>query len=177
MTKDLRTLHALPDCDPQIGIMLAMFENTRARTLQILDGLEEAAVDFQAECHVHTIGSLLYHLALIELDWYYVEVKEDKLEDRAIWDWFPYPVRTNDGLTIVTGESYAKHMERLSLVRQIVLDGFRNLTLEDFHHVRELDDYDVSPAWVLQHLCQHEAEHRDELRALHQVFEKSHPKE
>jgi hypothetical protein len=37
------------------------------------------------------------------------------------------------------------------------------MTAEDFHTPRAREDYDVSPAWVLHHLLQHEAEHRSEI--------------
>jgi uncharacterized damage-inducible protein DinB len=47
------------------------------------------------------------------------------------------------------------------------------MDLDDFHRARQLDDYDVSPAWVLQHLAQHEPEHRGEIIALREAAEKA----
>jgi hypothetical protein len=40
------------------------------------------------------------------------------------------------------------------------------MTAEDLHRVRTLPQYDVSPAWVLHHLSQHEAEHRGEIESI-----------
>ena len=40
------------------------------------------------------------------------------------------------------------------------------MSAENFHRVRTLPDYHVTPAWVLHHLAQHEAEHRSELQSL-----------
>lgn len=40
------------------------------------------------------------------------------------------------------------------------------MTAADFHRARRLPQYEVSPAWVLHHLAQHEAEHRGELGSI-----------
>jgi uncharacterized damage-inducible protein DinB len=34
------------------------------------------------------------------------------------------------------------------------------------HTPRERPDYDVTPAWVLHHLMQHEAEHRSQISGI-----------
>ena len=40
------------------------------------------------------------------------------------------------------------------------------MDLTDFRRARALALYDVTPEWVLHHLCQHEAEHRSQLGRL-----------
>jgi uncharacterized damage-inducible protein DinB len=37
---------------------------------------------------------------------------------------------------------------------------------EEFMITKRLDDYDVSPAYVLHHLMQHEAEHRSQINRI-----------
>ena len=66
-------------------------------------------------------------------------------------------------LTRVLGESLAQHLERLAAVRPILLDRLRPMPANDFHRPRVRPEYDVSPAWVIHHLPQHEAEHRSEI--------------
>jgi hypothetical protein len=66
-------------------------------------------------------------------------------------------------LTAVRGQSLADHLSRLSTIRKVFLERLRGMSTEEFHHPRSLPEYDVSPAWVLHHLAQHEAEHRGEL--------------
>jgi hypothetical protein len=39
-----------------------------------------------------------------------------------------------------------------------------------------MPDYEVTPEWVLHHLCQHEAEHRAEIAALRAGAEKYYGK-
>jgi uncharacterized damage-inducible protein DinB len=148
-----------------------MLEDARRRTRRALEGVNPAAVDWTATEGGHSIGTLLYHIAAIELDWLYSEVLQ-KTWPPGLEAWFPYDVRNAQGrLTVVRGESLERRWERLDRVRALLLDAYRPMTLEDFRRLRSMPDYDVMPEWVLHHLCQHEAEHRDELAALRAGFE------
>jgi uncharacterized damage-inducible protein DinB len=80
---------------------------------------------------------------------------------------FPYEVRDGQGhLTQVTGVSLEEHLQRLHVVRRLLLDVFEAMELAEFRRVRALPPYDVTPEWVLYHLMQHEAEHRSQIGAL-----------
>ncbi|MBZ0299768.1 MAG: hypothetical protein K8J31_08515 [Anaerolineae bacterium] len=74
-------------------------------------------------------------------------------------------------LTAVRGVLLDDHWHRLDLVRGLLRDTFKRMTLADYRRPRMLDDYDVTPEWVLHHLMQHEAGHRDELEALRMLAE------
>ncbi len=172
-TKELRRAEPVEGCDPMIGTALWALNDARRRTRDVLMGLNPAAVDWQAADGGHTIGTLLYHIAAIEMDWLHNEVMEGKLPPGA-WEMFTHDVRDEAGnLTLVQGESWERHWERLDKVRVLVLDIFKNMSLEDYRRVRVCELYDVTPEWVLYHLMQHEAEHRDELRSLRQRAERT----
>jgi len=60
-------------------------------------------------------------------------------------DLFPYPDRVEGGrLSPVTGYTLAQHLDRLAIVREILLSFFRSMSLEDFHRLRTRERYDVS---------------------------------
>jgi len=42
----------------------------------------------------------------------------------------------------------------------MLVDALVTMSLSEFRRVRHLDDYDVTPEWVIHHLLQHEAGHR-----------------
>jgi hypothetical protein len=44
------------------------------------------------------------------------------------------------------------------------------MSTDNFRRARSFPDYDVTPEWVVHHLCQHEAEHRSEIAALQTQF-------
>jgi uncharacterized damage-inducible protein DinB len=79
------------------------------------------------------------------------------------------PVEHRDAagiLTLVRGETLDQHRLRLAAVRGNLLAALRPMSAAEFERPRRLPDYDVTPAWVLHHLAQHEAEHRAEIASV-----------
>lgn len=158
---------------PEIGRALWMLENARDRTNWFLDRIDQGSLDWQPAWALHSIGTLLYHIAMVEIDWLYVEVMGhpyDQPYPGAMGVLFPYPMRTEGRLTRVVGVPLEEHQARLATVRQEVLDVYGKMPLEDFRRTRALPESDVTPEWVLYHLSQHEAEHRSEIAALQTQF-------
>ena len=152
--------------EPAIGQWLWALQDTRQRTMEELDGVSLAMIDWLPPDNESSIGTVLYHMADIEADWLYVEVLEQPLPT-AVATLFPYATRDAQGrLTQVQGISRADHLKRLETVRGLLLDVFQQMDLAEFRRVRSLPDYDVTPEWVLHHLMQHEAEHRSQIGAL-----------
>jgi uncharacterized damage-inducible protein DinB len=162
---------ALPDHPPEIGGWLWAMEDGRQRTLRALEGISPMAIDFSTPCIDNPIGALLYHIAAIEADWLYVDVLQRKFPPE-IDALFPFDVRDEQGrLSLVPGMSLAAHLDRLARTRTALLDEYRSITLADFYRVRSLEHYEVTPAWVLHHLCQHEAEHRGQIQEARRLAE------
>jgi len=166
---ELNIVDAVAGCAPEIGTWLWALEDTRRRTKQSLDGLLPEIVDWVRPHGGNSIGTLLHHIAAIEIDWLYADVLEREFppEVNAL---FPYDVRDDRGrLTQVLGLSLEEHVRRLDETRAVFLASFREMPLFEFRRVRHHAAYDVTPEWVIHHLSQHEAEHRGqiaELRAL-----------
>ncbi len=166
-------IEPLPGYEPEIGRMLWMLQNARRRTRRSLDAVHPDAIDWQPPANGNSIGTLLYHIALIELDWLAAEIMENKWGESAFSN-FPHPVRDAQGqLTIVNGLSLDEHYRRLDSVRTLLLDTFKGMSMAEFRRVRHLPDYDVTPEWVLHHLMQHEAEHRGEMATVRALAEKA----
>lgn len=158
----------LAGCPPDIGRGLWCLEDTRRRTKESLDGLDQRTLDWTAPAGGNSIGTLLYHLAAIELDWLYAEVLEaPEPWPEEVTRLFPVDVRDERGrLTPVGGVPLADHLARLDLVRARLLATFRAMPIADFRRPRRLPAYNVTPEWVLHHLSQHEAEHRGHIALL-----------
>ena len=164
---------------PEIGRWLWALQDARNRTLEELERVSPAMVDWlptlghalrgasQPPDGESSIGTVLYHLAGIEADWLCAEVLEQPEFPPVVAALFPDEVRDAQGhLTQVTGYSLAEHLQRLAVVRSLLLDVFQPMELAEFRRVRALPYYDVTPEWVLHHLMQHEAEHRSQIGAL-----------
>jgi hypothetical protein len=89
-------LEPLPALDPAIGRALWQLEGARGRLKKALNGMDETMLDWEPYPDGNSVGTLLYHVAAIELDWLYFEVLEQEFppEVQAL---LPYPVRDEDG--------------------------------------------------------------------------------
>lgn len=160
--RDLQ-MTALPGYPPEIGRWLWAMEDARQRTKRALAGITAATIDYATPCIDNTIGTLLYHIAAIEADWLFADVLQQEFSP-DIEALLPFDVRDTQGrLTLVEGVSLDEHLQRLDHIRMRLLGEFSRLSFEDYQRPRHFDQYDVTPAWVLHHLCQHEAEHRGQI--------------
>lgn len=151
------------DDDPEVGRWLAALEDGRRDTLRELEGVTPSMVDRRPDGPLDSIGTLLYHIALVEADWVATDILglEEPPELAAM---LPWPDRGPDGrLTPVVGTSLDEHIARLAGVRVFALERLRPMSAAEFHRVRPMPDYDTAPDWVIHHLLQHEAEHRSHL--------------
>ncbi len=162
-----------PSKEAEIGRWLGAFQNTRERTLEQLDGLIQPVIDWLPPDDESNIGTVLYHIALIEADWLYEEILEQSYP-KEVEALFPYHHRDSQGhLTQIQGGGFEQYLTLLSTVRALVLDVYAQMDILDFRRVRSLDPYDVTPEWVLHHLMQHEAEHRSQISALRSRAERA----
>jgi uncharacterized damage-inducible protein DinB len=166
-TRRRNVIEALPGYDPEIGRWLWALEDGRLLTKEALAGIDSRAVDWMPPDGDNSIGTILYHLALIEADWLSVEVLEQASYPAAVAALLPLEDRDAHGrLTRLSGVGLDEHLGRLNAIREQVLAAFRRMTLAEFRRPRRLPDYEVTPEWVIHHLIQHEAEHRGQLGML-----------
>lgn len=173
-TRDQLLITPLAGYDPLIGRWLWLLHDSRQRTLEVIDGLPVSILDWRPDDEANSIGTLLYHIVAIELDWLYVEILERSDYGATVATLLPYDVREPSGrLTPVYGESLASHLARMAASRQLLLDELRSLTPAELYRVRRFAPYDVTPEWVLYHLVEHETAHRGEIGELRRQAERS----
>jgi uncharacterized damage-inducible protein DinB len=149
---------------PEVGRWLSAMQDARRDTLRELESVSDDMIDVRPISSDNSIGTTLYHVALIEADWLFDDIFGVQLDDSELAPSFPFADRDAEGhLTDVEGETLAAHLVRLATVRAVLVERLRPMPAEDFHTPRRCQRYDVSPAWVVHHLLQHEAEHRAEI--------------
>lgn len=170
--REVLTLEPIAD-EPEVGRWLSAMEDSRRDTLQGVAGLTDEAMDWRPEGEPNTVGTLLYHTALVEADWLVVDMFG---REGPAWpgELLPYTDRDLEGrLTPVDGTPLGEHLERLAAVRAMLLEAMRSMTSEEFHRVRVRERFDISAAWIIHHLLQHEAEHRSQIARLREQMPSS----
>lgn len=152
----------LSDFEPEIGRWIWCLEDIRRTILERISGESQPFLDTKFN-EGHSIGSLLYHIALIEADWLYEEVLGGEWNP-TIRSLFPQEDRNDDKtLTYIVGQDLDEHLHRLKSVRDELLFHFRSMDLKDWRKPRLLNHYDVTPEWVIYHLIEHESHHRGQI--------------
>lgn len=156
-----------PGVDSAVGAAIAALRESRRRTLRDLAGVAVALLDTPGPPGSNSLGTIIYHIALIEMAWLYEEILVRDTLPPELDALLPYPVRDDAGrLTVVRGESLDQHLERLHATRAHLMEHLCHMDVVELRRIRSLPAYDVTPEWVLFHLTQHEAEHRSEIGRL-----------
>ena len=161
-------VEALDGYPAAIGRWLWALEDARRITHQTVDGLDRAALDWRGvDGSENSIGSLLYHVAGVEMGWLFIDVLGCGLPPEVQAD-LPFEAWTDGRLTHVGGLPLEEHLGRLDRTRRVFLDHLRRMDLAEFRRVRapENEDYEVTPEWVVYHLIKHEIGHAYQMRSL-----------
>jgi hypothetical protein len=161
--------------DPEIGRWMWALQDVRSRyTLRLVKDLDERLVDWEGpDGKENAIGSLLYHIAIVEMGWLYGDVKQMPELPPSVKPDFPFASTEPGGrrLTPVLGVPLAEHVARLHRSREIFLKEFQGILPEEWRRLRRPPDFDevnyeVTPEWAVYHLVEHEAGHAYQISAL-----------
>lgn len=159
----------IDEAAPEVAPWLWAMEEARRGLVSTVADLDQAALDWRGPSGAdNSIGSLLYHVALIEMSWLYDDIfLREPPEDIA--SLFQHNHRDREGrLTHVPGVPLEEHLQRLDSTRARFLEMLVPMSASDWHTVREPPgtDYACSPAWVAYHLVEHEAGHLFQVREI-----------
>lgn len=133
-------IQSYPNCIPEIGAALGMLQDARQLTLTELQGVNKRAVDWIGGLHRHSIGTLLYHIAVIEISWVAGDIAPEGFSS-DLWQHYPYQVRSGGKLTVVSGIRLEEHLKRLAFTREQLLKVYPPMTLADYRDPRSMSEY------------------------------------
>lgn len=155
-------LDPVPGYEPLVGRFLAMMEDTRRRLWRDLEGFDSGDLDRTPAGSPNSVGTLLYHIAAIELDWLYADLLGGEFPEGTA-EWFPVDVREENGRLSPVAEPLERHQARLEWVRECVRRELHRFTDADMDRTFVSGADGNGGSWILHHLMQHEAEHRGQI--------------
>ena len=159
-------LRGFPDA---MGLWLWALQEVRRDTLKSVAGVDQGTLDWEGDDATdNTIGSLLYHIGLVEMSWLYLDILEKELPAEVQED-YPRPMADASGrLARVLEVPLDEHLARLERSRQLFLEALTGMTLDDWRRLRDPSgvDYRVTPEWAVFHLMEHEAGHAYQIRSM-----------
>jgi uncharacterized damage-inducible protein DinB len=153
---------------PDVGRWLWALEDARRITRRAVEGLDVATLDWRGpEGNENSIGSLLYHVAGVEVGWLFFDILRREFPDEVKAD-LPFELWTAGALTHVGGVSLEEHLGRLERTRAVFLERVRAFDLTSFRELQapEGEEYEVNLEWVVYHLVEHEVGHAYQMRSL-----------
>ncbi len=152
--------------DPLVARYLTMLADCRKQTIETIKSLRYDLLYWRRNQFDSNISDLLYHIALVEADWLFVDVLETTIP-RDLSEHLAYEDRDEQGRLVHIGaEELEASLERMDKVRAALNRTFSKMDLAEFRRLRKSERREVSPEWVLHHLLQHEAEHRGQINLL-----------
>lgn len=142
---------------------------TRSRTLELVEGLDQSTLDWEGPDGLdNPIGTLLYHIALAEMSWLYLDILEETFPPEVKDDFKFDMVDSQNEITRVANVSLEEHLGRLARSRSLFLNAFHKITLDDWRRSRNPEDveYKVTPEWAVFHLVEHEAGHAFQISSI-----------
>ena len=158
--RDILKTEPLEGYPPEIAVWLWTMEEVRTKTKAYVDGIGQEVIDWAGpRGNENSIGTLLYHIAAVEMGWLHFDILEraDLYPENEL----PLEPFSKGRLTPVVGVSLEDHVARLDRCRDLFLERMKEITFEDWSKLRspEGETYRVSPAWAVFHLVEHEAGH------------------
>ncbi len=142
---------------PQIGIMVDMLEELKARVESEVRGLSPEQTDFLFDKNANTVGALIMHLIATEV-YYQVETLEERqLTEEESKRWEAAFALGDKGRAAFKGKPIQHYLDLWDEVREKSLAGLKRK--DDAWFDAAVGEEEINNYWVWFHVMEHIANH------------------
>ncbi len=165
--KEVISLQKTEDLEPRLAQMYGMLQKVREKLLERIEGLTQKELDFTPnEESIETIGTLLLHVAGVEWSWIFEDIDHLGMD----YEKWKHAFALREGIPQIKGMKVKFYTDRLSEVREEVLERISEFSDSELDHLIELDQAAVSIEWILFHIIEHEAMHIGQISMLKRLY-------
>jgi uncharacterized damage-inducible protein DinB len=154
-----RSIEPAPGFSGELGIWVASLDDVRRRTVEAVAGLTPEQLAWKPPAGGNSIGQLLRHIAIVELDWVLTDLSrgEEMPKDAP-------PIVQLDGAMADPGPQPLKNLlAALDYARKETKTRLGRYGRDEIETIREYAGDGVRKVfnvrWILLHILDHEAQH------------------
>ncbi len=154
------TIEPRPGYATQIGIMVDMLEDIKARIYKEVRDLSQEETDYLFDEKANSIGALIMHLAATEA-YYQVETLEGRQwneDEKALWE--VAGGLGEEARSKFKGKPIKYYLDLWDQVREKTLAGLK--TKDDAWFAANIDE-GINNHWAWFHVLEHQAHHRGQI--------------
>lgn len=162
------------ELSPKIATWYAIMKDSREYLVEIIEGLDEEALDFTPdEDTIETIGTLLIHIAAVEWSWIFEDIDGIKMDLERFK--FGFPLRPEVDIPQIKGKSKQFYLDELKDIREEVFKRLCKLEDEELEEKVGSDEQKYTIEWILFHIAEHEMMHIGQILLLRRMFKLNKP--
>ncbi len=170
MTDIKRFIEPAPGFDGEAAIWISALDETRRQTREIVAAMTSDQLTWKPPGGGNTIGQLLRHIALVELDWMITDICQEKeLPADA-----PELLKLEGPMVDPGRRPLAEFVAALDWARALTKDRLKRFPKEEITATRTYQGEGVTKTfnvrWILYHLVDHEAQHKGQILAVKRMM-------
>ena len=172
MEIEKRILEPVSGFSREIGFYLSGWEKIRAELREVVSDLTVEELSKRVLPGAHQIGNLILHIGEAESGWIHEIVAGKELDDEAkkFAHWYD-TTETDFAGKGYTAKECVEKIDKISQMSREILVEFTDKDLEKlFGYDRNGKQIEVSLRWVLNHLIDHEANHKGQISMLKRLL-------
>lgn len=162
------TIQNLEGYTPQIGALVNMLDDLKARITEQVKDLDQEETDFLMDEDANRIGALIMHLAATEYYYQQTTFYDIELDPEKDEEWFPALGLTDQAREQLVDKPISHYLEKWDKIRDETKKLFTTKDDAWLLEIREPgDEYEYNYYFAWYHVMEHQANHMGQI-ALYQ---------
>ncbi|MEP1033034.1 DinB family protein [Ekhidna sp.] len=177
ITHNLSAQYAIKNIEgytPQMGALISMLDDLKARVTYHAKGLDQAGTDFLLDAEANRIGALILHLAATEVYYQKTTFYDEKLDEETDAEWLTALNLGDKAREELRGKPISYYLDKWDEVRAKTKEVLKTKDDSWLTEIREIPNFDAeyNYYWAWYHVMEHQANHMGQIVLIKKRMEK-----